>query len=255
MASFSSLLRLSHPCTRMNSFPKIGPYQMPPMIIDATAAASTAPIVYCHVIYIISLIVANREQFHYANGRPWIKTIPQAHDARHPARHANCCCALLLTAALVALRGMQRSLHAPLGIQPEGVITADTDLHMAGYTDQSSLAVEKRMLEQFPTAWGTAVGAINEPPLNTGGSSTSVYRQGTTDFRDSNSAFAAKYFSISPDYFRAAGTRLLSGRDLSWHDDATTPKVALVNIDFRSHDVWRCSAHWASFPDWREGLV
>ena len=142
-------------------------------------------------------------------------------------------CALLLTAALVALRGMQRSLHAPLGIQPEGVVTADTDLHMAGYTDQSSLAVEKRMLEQVSQLPGvTAVGAINEPPLNTGGSSTPVYRQGTTDFRGSNSAFAAKYFSISPGYFRAAGTRLLRGRDLSWHDDATTPKVALVNDTF-----------------------
>jgi predicted permease len=142
-------------------------------------------------------------------------------------------CALLLTAALVALRGMQRSLHAPLGIQPEGVVTADTDLHMAGYTDQSSLAVEKRMLEQVSQLPGvTAVGAINEPPLNTGGSSTPVYRQGTTDFRGSNSAFAAKYFSISPGYFRAAGTRLLRGRDLSWHDDATAPKVALINDTF-----------------------
>jgi len=142
-------------------------------------------------------------------------------------------CALLLTAALVALRGMQRSLHAPLGIQPEGVVTADTDLHMAGYTDQSSLAVEKRMLEQVSQLPGvTEVGAINEPPLNTGGSSTSVYRQGTTDFRDSNSAFAAKYFSISPGYLPAAGTRLLRGRDLSWHDDATTPKVALINDTF-----------------------
>jgi len=54
-------------------------------------------------------------------------------------------CALLLTAALVAFRGMQRSLHAPLGFQPDGVVSAETDLHMAGYTDQSSLVVQKRM--------------------------------------------------------------------------------------------------------------
>ena len=142
-------------------------------------------------------------------------------------------CALLLTAALVALRGMQRSSHAPLGIQPDGVVIADTDLHMAGYSDQSALQVEKRLLEQVSQAPGvTAVGAINEPPLNTGGSSTPVYREGAADFRDSNSLFAAKFFSISPDYFRAAGTRLLQGRDFSWHDEATTPKVAVVNHTF-----------------------
>jgi ABC-type antimicrobial peptide transport system permease subunit len=30
----------------------------------------------------------------------------------------------------------------------------------------------------------------------------------------------------------AAGTRLLSGRDINWHDDKTSPKVALVNQTF-----------------------
>jgi predicted permease len=142
-------------------------------------------------------------------------------------------CALLLTAALVALRGMQRSLHAPLGFQPEGVVSAETDLHMAGYSDQSSLVVQKRMLEQASHIPGlTAVGSINDLPLNTGGSGSPVYREGTTDFRGSNSVLLAKYYSISPGYLRAAETRLLRGRDFSWHDDAATTKVALVNATF-----------------------
>ena len=142
-------------------------------------------------------------------------------------------CALLLTAALVALRGMQRSLHAPVGFQPEGAVIAGTDLHMAGYTEQSSLAAQKRMLQQASQLPGvTEVGAINEAPLNGGGSSTPVYREGTRDFRGSNSMFMAKFYSISPGYLQAAETRLLSGRDFSWHDDATTTKVALVNHTF-----------------------
>jgi predicted permease len=142
-------------------------------------------------------------------------------------------CALLLTAALVALRGMQRSLHAPLGFRPEGVVSAETDLHMAGYSDQSSLVVQKRMLDQASHIPGlTAVGSINDLPLNTGGSGSPVYREGTTDFRGSNSVQVAKYYSISPGYLRAAETRLLRGRDFSWHDDATTTKVALVNDTF-----------------------
>src|SRR5437762_13300517 len=77
-----------------------------------------------------------------------------------------------------------------------------------------------------------SVGIIDETPLGTGGSSTMIYRMGTTDFRQSNSAFGAKYFSISPGYLEAAGTRLLTGRDFTWRDDAKAPKVAIINETF-----------------------
>jgi predicted permease len=142
-------------------------------------------------------------------------------------------CALLLTASLVALRGMERSLHAPFGFQPAGVMLAETDMHMAGYSDESALRAQKRMLEGAARMPGViAAGTINETPLGTGGSTTSVFREGTTDFRSSNTTLGAKYYSISPGYLHAAGTRLLAGRDVSWHDDAKAPKIALVNETF-----------------------
>jgi hypothetical protein len=43
-------------------------------------------------------------------------------------------CTLLVTASLVALRGMQRSLRAPLGFQPEGAMLVETDMQIAGYS-------------------------------------------------------------------------------------------------------------------------
>ncbi|HXW56107.1 MAG TPA: ABC transporter permease [Candidatus Cybelea sp.] len=142
-------------------------------------------------------------------------------------------CTLLVTASLVALRGMLRSWHAPLGFQPVGATLADTDLQMAGYSDDASLRVRKRMLEETSRIPGvTAVGLIDEAPLGGGGSSGPVYRPGTTDFRSTNSAFEAKFFSISPGYLEAAGTHLLMGRDFTWHDDAHSPRVALVNEAF-----------------------
>jgi predicted permease len=144
-------------------------------------------------------------------------------------------CTLLVTASLVAFRGMQRSLHAPLGFQPEGVVLAETDLHMAGYTDESSVRVQKRMIEEAGRIPGvTAVGTVNGTPLGTGGSSAPVYRAGTTDFRSANELFAAKYFSISPGYLEAARTRLVTGRDFTWQDDAKSPSIALVNETFAS---------------------
>jgi predicted permease len=142
-------------------------------------------------------------------------------------------CTLLVTASFVAVRGMQRSLKAPLGFQPQNALIAQTDLHMGGHTDRTSTQLQKRMLDEARRIPGvSSVGIINETPLGTGGSSTDVYRVGTTDFRSSNSVFSAKYFSISPGYLEAAGTRLLSGRDITWHDDEKAPKVAIVNETF-----------------------
>jgi predicted permease len=142
-------------------------------------------------------------------------------------------CALLVTASLVALRGMQRSLHAPIGFVPQGAVMAGTDMHMAGYTDESALPVQRRMIEQAGRIPGVRfAGTIDHPPLGADGSSTPVWREGTADFRPSNSALAAHFFSISPGYLQAAGTRLLEGRDFTWHDDQTKPKVVLVNQTF-----------------------
>jgi len=142
-------------------------------------------------------------------------------------------CTLLVTSSFVAVRGMQRSLHAPLGFQPQGVLLAETDLHMGGHFGASVTQIRRRMLEEVGRIPGvTSVGIIDETPLGTGGSSSLVYREGTTDFRPSSSALGAKFFGISPGYLQAAGTRLLSGRDFTWHDDGKSPKVAIVNERF-----------------------
>ena len=94
-------------------------------------------------------------------------------------------------------------------------------------------ALQKRMLEAAANIPGVShVGIVDDMPLGGSGSSSTVFRQGTTDFRPSNSIFGAKYFSISPGYLETAGTRLLAGRDFDWHDDASVPKVAIVNVTF-----------------------
>jgi predicted permease len=142
-------------------------------------------------------------------------------------------CALLVTASLVSLRGLERSLHAPLGFVPQGAVLAEADLHMAGYSDSSALPVQRRIIEAAERIPGvTAVGIINDTPLGTGGSMTPVYREGTAEQRTSNSVMAAFFYSVSPGYLRAAETQLLTGRDITWQDDATKPKVALVNQTF-----------------------
>lgn len=141
-------------------------------------------------------------------------------------------CTLLVTASLVALRGMERSLHAPLGFQPQGVMLAGTDLTMAGYKEEQFLPVKKRMLEETARIPGvSAVGIIDRTILGEGCcGSEGVFPAGTTDFR--KELFDSRNFSISPEYLAASRMRLLSGRNFTWHDTAESPPVVLVNVTF-----------------------
>jgi predicted permease len=147
-------------------------------------------------------------------------------------------CTLLVTASLVAVRGMVRMLHAPLGFQPEGAMLANIDLSEIEQRGDALLEKQKAMLEavqRIPSV--TAAGAVNRVPFTGGLRGVPVFPPGTTDFNLKNSVLAPYVFTISPGYLEAAGTKFLSGRDVSWHDTKTTPYVAVVNQTF-ARKMW-----------------
>ena len=142
-------------------------------------------------------------------------------------------CAVLVTASLVAVRGLARSLRSDYGFQPHGVMLVHTDLHMAGYDGERRPEMERKMIDAAAAIPGvTAVGYADRLALSIGGNDSSVYSDATTDFRPTNSAADAQQFDVSPDYFRAAGTTLLAGRTFTMHDDSKAPLVAVVNRKF-----------------------
>jgi predicted permease len=142
-------------------------------------------------------------------------------------------CSVLVTASLVAVRGLARSLQNNYGIQPKNVVLVKTDLKMAGYDGDKRVPMQKRMLEAAAAIPGvTAVGYGDRLPLSIGGGDSDVFEDTTADFRPTNAAADAQNFQVSPDYFRAAGTALLSGRSFTMHDDDKAPVVAVVNREF-----------------------
>ena len=147
-------------------------------------------------------------------------------------------CTLLVTASLVAVRGMVRMLHAPLGFQPQGAILADVDLSEIEQRGDALLEKQKAMLEAVKGIPGVATaGAVNRVPFTGGLRGIPVFPPGTTDFNLNNSVLAPYRFTISPGYFEAAGTRLVRGRDVSWRDTTNTPYVAIVNETF-ARKMW-----------------
>jgi predicted permease len=142
-------------------------------------------------------------------------------------------CSVLVTASLVAVRGLARSLQNNYGIQPKNVMLVKTDLKMAGYDADKRVPMQKRMLAAAAAIPGvTAVGYADRIPLGIGGGDSDVFTDTTADFRLTNAAADAQNFQVSPDYFRAAGTALLAGRSFTMHDDDKAPVVAIVNREF-----------------------
>jgi predicted permease len=142
-------------------------------------------------------------------------------------------CSVLVTASLVAVRGLARSLQNNYGIQPKNVMLVKTDLKMAGYDADKRVQMQKRMLDAAAAIPGvTAVGYADRLPLSIGGGDSDVFTDTTSDFRPTNAAADAQNFQVSPDYFRAAGTALMAGRSFTMHDADKAPAVAVVNREF-----------------------
>ena len=147
-------------------------------------------------------------------------------------------CMLLVTATLVAMRGLVRTMHVPLGIRPQGAMLVDLDLSQVERGGDVTLEKEKAILEAARSIPGvTAVGAVSRTPMTGGMRGVPIFSPGTSDFTLNNSVLAPYVFQMSPGYFDAAGTRLLSGRDFSWQDTTKTPDVAIVNQTF-ARKMW-----------------
>jgi predicted permease len=142
-------------------------------------------------------------------------------------------CAVLVTSSMVAVRGLIRSMHSNFGFEPRNVILADADLRMAGYGIDAVPVMRRRMIDAMATIPGIqSVGLTDSLPLQDCCNSSMVFTDKTTDLRPTNAGAEAIVYNISPEYFQAAGTALLSGRTFTWHDDKTAPRVAVVNREF-----------------------
>jgi len=143
-------------------------------------------------------------------------------------------CAVLVTSSMVAVRGMERSLRSDFGFQPKNAMLMGTVLDMVGYHGDAVPAMQRQMIDAMKRIPGVEhVGLVDWEPLGNGSwHGSTVFTDDVTDLRPANAAAEPVVYSISPEYFQAAGTALLAGRDFSWHDDGNAPRVAVVSKEF-----------------------
>jgi predicted permease len=141
-------------------------------------------------------------------------------------------CAVLVTSSMVALRGLSRAMHSHFGFEPQNSTLVSVDLHMAGYSNDQGLAMQKRMIDAIAAIPGVESVGLTDALLLNDSNSSSVYTDATTDLRPPNATAEAYMFHVSPEYLHAERTTLMSGRAFTWHDDKNAPRVAVVNREF-----------------------
>jgi predicted permease len=142
-------------------------------------------------------------------------------------------CAVLVTASLVAVRGLARSLHNNFGFDPQNRIVVDTDLTMSGYSADQVPAMQKRMIDAVAAIPGVeSVGMGDGVPLGENQPDSNVFHDDTTDLIAANVVADVNRFDVTPEFLHAQGSTLLAGRGFTWHDDQHSPFVAMVNQEF-----------------------
>ena len=139
-------------------------------------------------------------------------------------------CAVLVTSCLVSVKGMARSLHSDFGFVPQHAVQVNTDVGFGGFTGAQGAAMQRRVLDALGRIPGVSAAAYaDRVPLNIGWSSGGVYPDSAADFTAAAEVAEAMQYEVSPGYFRAAGTPLVSGREFSWSDDGHATRVAVIN--------------------------
>ena len=159
-------------------------------------------------------------------------------------------CFVLISASFLSLRGLEQALQMNLGFQPQHVSTAAFELSLAGYPEERGRAFQRQALEAIQQLPGVQSAAYsNSVPLSIDQSHTAVYPADKTDLRPPD-RINVVYYQVSPQFFAALGTKLLAGREFTWHDDSKSPPVAIINLAFAKRVFHNENAVGRRFPSY-----
>jgi putative ABC transport system permease protein len=140
---------------------------------------------------------------------------------------------LLISAGLFA-RTLINLRNIDLGLRVDHLLMFSVNPKLNRYTDQAAYSFYDHLTDRLVAIPGVSlVSSGMNPPVsgNDDGQNITVpgYVPPTDDSAD------ADYDFVGSDYFRTMGIPLVAGREFTFADNATAPKVAVVNQEFVRH--------------------
>src|SRR3982751_3113351 len=136
---------------------------------------------------------------------------------------------LLLVAAGLTLRSFQAVLNQPAGFRIDKSLTVTVVLPGTRYrTAESNVAAFESLEQRLASLPGARlVGGTNFLPLSARDGRQGVTVEGRDPTPDSPTRAHPR--SVTPNYFRALGVTVVSGRGFTAADNENAPRVAIVN--------------------------
>jgi predicted permease len=141
---------------------------------------------------------------------------------------------VLLVGAGLLGKSFYRLLQVDPGLQPTNLATLPLSIPRANYSkDPQVLALERQVLDRVSSLPGVnSVAITNKLPVGDGDFTTSFVIVGRPNLGEHNEV---AYRIVSTDYFKTLQARLLKGRYFNAGEDATKPRVTLINRALASH--------------------
>ena len=140
-----------------------------------------------------------------------------------------------LVGAALFLKSFQSARALDPGFSPNGVALTAFDFSTANYNAQQTDNFCRRLTERLEQQPGvTAVSYDDTPPLGLyRGNWENLEVEGYAPAPNENMKLYRDL--VSPGFFDAMKIPLMDGRDFNWHDDASAPRVMVVNQEFVRH--------------------
>jgi predicted permease len=135
---------------------------------------------------------------------------------------------VLLVGAGLLSKSFYRLLHTDIGIQPEHLATLGVVLpHSAYPKDEQIVALSRQILDGVKDLPGVSESSVSHSlPIGGIGGNTTFTIVGRPT---SGAPYEVNQRQVSPSYFTALQARLLRGRFFSAREDASKPRVAIIN--------------------------
>jgi putative ABC transport system permease protein len=136
------------------------------------------------------------------------------------------------------MRSFHRLVHTDAGFDPHSVLTFRMSVPFSGYTDTSKRAeLYRQVLERVSVLPGVqSAGAALTMPLS-GATVELTFAIRGRPTPPPGQEYAARYNSISPDYFGTMGIPLRTGRFFTEQDRIGAPGAAIIN-EAMAHRYW-----------------
>ena len=139
---------------------------------------------------------------------------------------------ILLIAAGLTLRALQRLRAMNPGFNPENALMMSFDLSLQGYQTDAGIQLRRQLLNRVESLPGAQSASVTDfIPLGMNYNSTAILIEGRLQERGLN-APSAMYANVGLKYFETIGTPLVAGRDLNEQDQERKTRSAVVNETF-----------------------